>query len=101
MAILFMIISTLNLLDGVFTFIGLHYSLIEEMNPIMNWLWEYHPMMFLFVKVSLSLVVVIIGISLGKQELVFKHWKLVLFPVLVIYFVILLLHFRWVFLHVF
>ncbi|WP_147535352.1 DUF5658 family protein [Bacillus marasmi] len=56
MIYLFYYLSLLNLIDGVITFFGLEYSIIGEMNPIMNQLYQLHPFLFITAKITLSLL---------------------------------------------
>ncbi|WP_066298293.1 DUF5658 family protein [Bacillus sp. FJAT-29937] len=51
---IFFYLALLNLFDGIVTFIGIQFSLIEEMNPIMNALYQTNPFYFLGFKVILS-----------------------------------------------
>ncbi len=55
MTVLFHYLSLLNIFDGVITFVGLENSLISELNPIMDKLYDMNPMLFLSAKLSLSL----------------------------------------------
>lgn len=55
MTILFHYLSLLNIFDGIITFVGLENSLISELNPIMDKLYQMSPMLFLFSKLSLSI----------------------------------------------
>lgn len=54
MIYLFHYLSALNILDAVITFFGLEYSIIGEMNPIMEKLYNLHPLIFMFSKFALS-----------------------------------------------
>lgn len=55
MVYLFHYLSLLNLIDGVITFLGLEFSVIGEMNPIMDQLYQLHPLLFITAKITLSL----------------------------------------------
>jgi hypothetical protein len=46
----------LNLTDGILSYIGLKLDLIEEVNLIMNWLYDQNPIYFLIIKILLSLL---------------------------------------------
>lgn len=54
MKVVFLYLALLNLFDGVATMIGLHFFYIEESNPLMNILYEIHPLLFLLLKILLS-----------------------------------------------
>lgn len=56
MKFLFQSLSILNLLDGFVTFIGLKLLLITELNPMMDKLYEIHPVLFMTVKIILSVL---------------------------------------------
>ncbi|MDM5226948.1 DUF5658 family protein [Cytobacillus sp. NJ13] len=47
-------LAFINLLDGLLTFFGIRLSLIEEVNPIMDFLYAIEPLLFLFVKAVFS-----------------------------------------------
>ncbi|MGJ7920047.1 DUF5658 family protein [Neobacillus sp. LXY-4] len=51
---LFYYLSILNVFDAIITFIGLELSLIQEMNPIMNHIYQTNPVLFLLIKFTLS-----------------------------------------------
>ncbi|MEH7342883.1 DUF5658 family protein [Bacillus sp. JJ1532] len=51
---IFLYLALLNLYDGIVTFFGIQFSLIEESNPIMNALFQTNPYYFLGYKVILS-----------------------------------------------
>ncbi|WP_410429580.1 DUF5658 family protein [Metabacillus litoralis] len=46
----------LNFFDGILSYIGLKLDLIEEVNMIMNWLYDQNPIYFLIIKMLLSLL---------------------------------------------
>ena len=54
MVLLFYYLSVLNIIDGFVTYFGLRFSLIEEVNPIMNQLYEINPILFIVTKLALS-----------------------------------------------
>ncbi|WP_428909548.1 DUF5658 family protein [Niallia sp. Krafla_26] len=51
---LFHYLSLLNIVDGIITYWGLEQSLITELNPIMNQIYQSSPTLFIIVKVFLS-----------------------------------------------
>lgn len=51
---LFHYLSALNIFDAIITWIGIELSMIEEANPIMEILFNFHPGLFMLVKLSLS-----------------------------------------------
>ncbi|WP_430515276.1 DUF5658 family protein [Cytobacillus firmus] len=56
---LFLYLSFLNFIDGTFTFLGLQFSIIEERNPLMAYLFILDPIVFLALKISLSILLCI------------------------------------------
>ncbi|MGX6446147.1 DUF5658 family protein [Neobacillus sp. K501] len=54
MVILFHYLSALNIFDAFITYFGLKNSIIEEMNPLMNYVFETHPVLFIFIKLAFS-----------------------------------------------
>ena len=61
------LIAILNIFDGVTTDYGLKKGAIEELNPIMDFLWLVSPLLFLILKFSLSILIVIISILVYKK----------------------------------
>ena len=61
------LIAILNIFDGVTTDYGLKKGAIEELNPIMDFLWLVSPLLFLTLKFSLSILIVIISILVYKK----------------------------------
>ncbi len=62
------LIAILNIFDGVTTNYGLKKGAIEELNPIMDFLWLMSPLLFLTLKFSLSVIIVIISILVYKKS---------------------------------
>ncbi|MFN7250064.1 MAG: DUF5658 family protein [Anaerobacillus sp.] len=91
----FLILSVLNLLDGIFTFWGLSFNFITEANPLMDWLWMKSPWLFIGFKVFLSSSIIILAFH-SKHLSNQRRWKIFLLLVNVLYSFILFLHFYWV-----
>ena len=51
---LFHYLSLLNIVDAILTYWGLEQSLISELNPIMNQIYQWSPALFIILKVFLS-----------------------------------------------
>jgi len=82
------LLYALNLLDLFFTFIGLKLFLIEEANPIMAYLYEISPALFILIKAIIVLMGIVI-ISLIYH----KKWvRLATYGLCSIYIGILFLH---------
>ncbi|MED4017034.1 DUF5658 family protein [Sutcliffiella cohnii] len=56
---LFLSLLILNGIDGVLTFIGLKFNMIEEANPLMSLLFTHNPYLFLIIKITLSFLLLI------------------------------------------
>ncbi|MGV3265050.1 DUF5658 family protein [Cytobacillus pseudoceanisediminis] len=61
-------LALLNLLDGFITALGLHFNVIEESNPLMRDLYDLHPFIFLFLKITFSGLLIIVNIYLCRIE---------------------------------
>lgn len=55
MVLLFHYLSVLNIFDAFITYFGLENSLIQELNPLMNRIYEADPALFLITKMAFSL----------------------------------------------
>ena len=93
------LIATLNVFDGVITAYGLKEGKIEELNPIMRFLWVTSPPLFLALKFSLSIVVVIISIVVYKKSrnTFYGLYAVLLVGVCCVYIAIFVLHMIWLF----
>lgn len=94
-----MVFLILSLLDGALTIWGLGLSAIVEINPVMKWLVERSPILFMAVKLLLP---VILGCVLWKiPERSDSFFTYSLGFVLVVYSVTMVLHFYWILDYVF
>ncbi|WP_165797743.1 DUF5658 family protein [Heyndrickxia sporothermodurans] len=48
--------AALNIIDAVITFIGLKLGMIKEANPLMDYIYNQHSILFLAVKLSFSFI---------------------------------------------
>lgn len=85
----------LNLIDGILSYIGLMLDLIEEVNMIMNWLYDQNPIYFLILKILLSLLLYMLVIF---KKIPVNKWvhKLMVFGAIE-YTIILLFHGLWLY----
>lgn len=90
-------IAMLNIFDGVLTAYGLKEGKIEELNPIMRFLWVTSPPLFLALKFSLSVLVVITSIVVYKKSnKAFQGvYSILLVVVCFVYVGIFVLHMMW------
>lgn len=49
-------VAVLNLLDALFTFIGLSIHAVMELNPMMYRSWQASPLLFILIKGTISLL---------------------------------------------
>ncbi|WP_096153442.1 MULTISPECIES: DUF5658 family protein [Bacillus] len=93
-SILFKAILLLNVLDTIATFIGLHLGLITEANPFMAFLYETEPVLFVFVKLLLSLCLLLF--ILLKKVPTSNLVKVLSVLALISYSSVSLLHLTWI-----
>lgn len=60
-------IALLNFFDGMVTHFGLLQNEIEEANPFLSAIWNHNPIFFLFTKVILSFLIILVGIGVKKE----------------------------------
>ncbi|WP_391557385.1 DUF5658 family protein [Robertmurraya sp.] len=64
---LFIYLALLNVFDAFATAHGLSLNKIREMNPYMNGIYHIHPLLFLTVKISLSVLLIWMGVTWGSK----------------------------------
>ena len=94
MKILIIYLFCLNLIDGFLTYYGLFHSYIEEGNPIMSYLYNFDPLIFLAVKIAFSLCLICFLYS--ERILSNLFIKRLMSFASVIYTFILFLHGDWI-----
>jgi hypothetical protein len=52
---LFHYLSLLNIADAFITYYGLEKTIIKEVNPLMDRIYEFNPSLFILLKLSLSM----------------------------------------------
>ncbi|KGR75374.1 DUF5658 family protein [Ureibacillus sinduriensis] len=90
-------IAFLNFLDGIATNYGLMEKIIEEMNPIMDFIISFNPALFLILKIALSLLVLFVSYWVYKHSKAHfqKLYLISLVGVFFLYFGICSLHLYW------
>ena len=90
-------IAFLNLFDGIVTNYGLMKKLIEEMNPLMNFLISIDPALFLGLKIGLSLLILFVSYWVYTNSKVHfqKLYLLTLVGVFCLYSGICSVHLYW------
>lgn len=91
---LFLILSLLNLFDGFATYIGMQSGLIEEYNPLMSRLIAKDPSIFLLLKFSLSLFLIILSNHI-KGIYISKGLRGLLTVALGLYSIVAVVHITW------
>ena len=91
------IIAILNIFDGYATNYGLQNNYIGESNPIMDYLWKVSPMLFLTLKILLSISVIIISILIYKYSRAAfqRFFSYTLLCISILYSIVFFLHIFW------
>lgn len=91
-------IALLNLFDGFATYYGLSNNLIEEANPLMDFLWTTSPIFFLQIKLLLSISIAIISylVYQGSNSVFQRIYFYILTVVSLIYSGVFFLHIYWI-----
>lgn len=55
------LVALLNLFDGITTYYGIVHNLIEEVNPLMEFFMTISPLLFLWMKVVLSILLICVS----------------------------------------
>ncbi|MFD2445748.1 DUF5658 family protein [Bacillus sp. CGMCC 1.16607] len=55
---MFIYLAFINIVDGLVTYIGLKLGNIEEANPLMSFLFDFDPILFISVKLGLSILLI-------------------------------------------
>ena len=91
-------IALLNLFDGMATHYGINHNIIEELNPLMNFLMTISPLLFLCTKILLSILLLCISYWVyQKSKTPFQTFYLYsLVGVSVMYTAICCMHLTWI-----
>jgi hypothetical protein len=92
----FIVIALLNVIDALATAGGIKLKAIGEANPIMNFLWQVNPLLFIGVKLLFSFLLLIIVVFLKIQPKNILKWRLFLGSTILIYLWLMILHTRWI-----
>ncbi|MEK4229827.1 DUF5658 family protein [Solibacillus sp. FSL H8-0538] len=63
-----LLVASLNIFDGFVTHYGLKKNEIEEFNPFMDLLWATSPILFLCVKIALSMLILLTSYFVYKKS---------------------------------
>ena len=91
------LVAMLNIVDGFATHYGLANGVIEELNPIMDFIWLKSPLLFLSIKTVLSLVLIVISnVVYRTSHVAFqKNYFVLLIFLFLLYVSVLGLHMMW------
>ncbi|PAE22170.1 hypothetical protein CHH80_01760 [Bacillus sp. 7504-2] len=93
-SILLLFLSILNLFDGLMTFFGIHFDLINELNPFMNYIIQVDLLLFLSLKAILSIFLFILAIFFRhRQASIFVKGLLIIS--LLLYSSVTIVHILW------
>ncbi|MRG85659.1 DUF5658 family protein [Salinibacillus xinjiangensis] len=87
-------IAILNLMDLVLTTISLGFGITGEANPLMRYLWHANPLYFIFVKLALSILLLILAHRLPKVSVL--KWRWLYATTVMLYLGILGTHVIWI-----
>lgn len=91
------VIAMLNLFDGIATNYGLRNNMIEELNPLMAFFLEISPMLFLCIKMMLSILILCVAYVVYQKSKA-KFQKLFLYSlvgVFMMYVGVFCMHVFW------
>jgi len=94
MRLIFLYLALANIVDGILTFIGLQFSFIQEGNPLMAFLYNQSPFLFIIFKVSLSCILFFFALS--KEIPKFTILKGLTLFASFSYTIVLFLHGSWI-----
>src|SRR5699024_4955781 len=97
--VLFITIACLNAIDGLATAYGLQLDLVEEQNPFALYLWEVHPLLFISVKLFISLIVLYFPLFTKRSIWQKKFWTITLITVTLLYLFVNIVHLIWLSIH--
>ncbi|UAL46092.1 DUF5658 family protein [Sutcliffiella horikoshii] len=88
----------LNIFDGVATYFGLHFQLINEGNPLMKSLYETSPALFLLIKLGISILL----LFFIKNNLKLKSaiLKVVCLTAVCGYSMVTIMHMYWIYYYI-
>ncbi|WP_413362545.1 DUF5658 family protein [Robertmurraya sp. 2P01SA] len=91
---LLLYLSFFNLFDGLMTFFGVHFEKIEEFNPLMESVMNVDLWLFLFLKGTLSIILIILAHFLRSLQVSLYVKQLIIFSLL-LYSMVTLVHISW------
>ncbi|MFY4776292.1 DUF5658 family protein [Metabacillus sp. RGM 3146] len=91
----FLYLALVNILDMCATLSGLRLGFIQELNPIMNTLYEVNPFLFVAVKLLISFILVGLVIKVPLMMTTFLKW--VTSAACILYTLTLGLHTLWIY----
>lgn len=95
----FAFISILNLFDCIFTYIALKNNITTEANPVMAFIWNLHPLLFVSLKILLSVILVFLAVKFKTKQKRAMQWKRVLQLTSIAYIFVFFTHITWIILY--
>ncbi|KGR79808.1 DUF5658 family protein [Ureibacillus manganicus] len=92
-----LLVSLLNIFDGLATNYGYSYNFIEELNPLMNHILTISPELFLIFKFLFSILIIILSFAVyyKSNERFQRSFVMSLAGISVIYIGISIMHIYW------
>ncbi|SHQ82778.1 Uncharacterised protein [Mycobacteroides abscessus subsp. abscessus] len=98
---LFIYLALLNVFDAFATAHGLSLNKIREMNPYMNGIYLIHPLLFITLKISLSILLICMGVIWGSMIRKKRFISSLIILASIIYTPVCLTHIYWLTQHYF
>ncbi len=92
------ILYIFNLLDLVFSYVGLRAGVISEANPLVRMIYKASPIIFILWKAIVPLTLIMVIHNLIRLCINEKILSMFIVSVTAVYGFVILLHFRWIYL---
>lgn len=96
---LFISIACLNMTDALATAYGLKLGIVDEQNPFAQFLWDIDSILFLVVKLAMSLIILYFPFFTRKKIWKKRFWTITLSLVIFIYIITNSVHIFWLSIH--
>ncbi|WP_400248059.1 DUF5658 family protein [Niallia sp. JL1B1071] len=67
--LLFLLLSLFNFFEAILTFLEIKSNQIVEANPLMNYLWEIPPTLFIILKLGLLFFLVYLAVYVNSKNI--------------------------------
>ncbi|KUO66113.1 MAG: hypothetical protein APF84_12390 [Gracilibacter sp. BRH_c7a] len=89
------ILFILSIIDGILTLWGLRLNIIEEVNPMMKFFIKLSPVVFMAIKIFLSLLLIALLWRIGDR--LHKSIIYLLWFSFVVYSLVIIFHIYWIY----